>query len=404
MSAGGILAVLIALVAITMWRPLRAVRAALDVSHLLATGHAFLVLGVLLGLTMDHPTERALTSELTPLVSFVTGWIGFSVGVGFELKALRRMPGRLLAVAWTPALVAAVAVGVSAWPMLHAAGATGAESTGAALVVGLAAANSAPTLAAMLRRRRAGRLADVRPTLRMVELSATLDDALVVLLTLVAFALLRPPLEGTGSLVIIGLSLGAGVVLGVSAMLLLRGRASDDERLLLGFAVLTLAAGVAAWLRVSPTALAATAGFVLVNAAGERAASLVAVIRKAERPALVVLMTVIGVHTAHAASWLALSILGLMTIGRGAAKLASGRALLGIQVPVGGPLARSWALGLAPQGALGLLVALTLFHVWPSELARSVLGAVAVASLLNEAAAPALLARAVRTTRREAPA
>lgn len=404
MSPGGVVAILIGLVAITLWRPLRAVRAALDLTHLLATGHAFLVLGLLLGLSLDAATERALSLELTPLISFVAGWIGFSVGVGFELRVLRRLPGRLLAVAWAPALVAAAAVGAGAWPLLILAGASHAEAACAAIVVGAAAANSAPTLAALLRRRRAGRLVEVRPTLRMVELSATLDDALVVVLALTAFALFRPPAEATHPLLLVSLSIGAGAVLGVCAMLLLRGRASDDERLLLGLAVLTLAAGVATWLHVSPTALAATTGFVLVNAAGDRAAALVAVIRKAERPAVVVLMTVIGLHAASADSWLTLAIVGLMTVGRGLAKLAGGRALSRVQVPVGGPLSANWALGLAPQGALGPMIALTLFHVWQDDTARAVLGAVALASLLNEALAPALLARAVRVPRRGAPA
>ena len=58
--------------------------------------------------------------------------------------------------------------------------------------------------------------------------------------------------------------------------------------------------------------------------------------------------------------------------------------------------ARGWALGLVSQGNLGLMVALSFFHVWHDDLARSVLAAVALASAVNELLAPSLVMKALR--------
>jgi hypothetical protein len=55
-----------------------------------------------------------------------------------------------------------------------------------------------------------------------------------------------------------------------------------------------------------------------------------------------------------------------------------------------------WTLGLAPQGILGLVVALSFFHVWRDDLALAVLAAVALGGLINELLGPMLLLRVLR--------
>jgi hypothetical protein len=113
-----LLAALLLLVALTFWRPLRRVRSLLGVSHLLSTGHAFLVLGFLLGLAGGEWPMRVI-EEISPVVAFVAGWIGFATGMRFDLRVLRTVPLRAYAVALLPALAAALVVGGATFWGLH---------------------------------------------------------------------------------------------------------------------------------------------------------------------------------------------------------------------------------------------------------------------------------------------
>lgn len=398
-----IIALAVLAVAITFWRPLRRVRTALRLEYLLSTGHGFLLLGVLLGLAFGNWSAsgtllaRDITPDIAPIVAFVAGWVGFATGIRFEIRVLRLVPGRAFYVALMPALAAAIVVALASLGVLVAAGMPLTESLAASLVLGAAAASSGPTLAAVLRTRRAGRSPQARGMLRMVELSAGLDDAIVVLLAIVGFALFRSEPEPVYVIALLGLTLGGGGLLGVVTWLFLGGEASDDERLLLGLAMLAFIAGFAGWMLLSPAALAAIAAFVLTNLPGERSARLFQAVRRVERTAMVILMTVVGFHVAGAMSWLFVPLFIAMTAVRLAVKYLVGQQVAGpIPGTQGLSAARGWALGLVSQGNLGIMVALGFFYVWHDELARSVLAAVALASAANELLAPSLVMKALR--------
>jgi hypothetical protein len=154
-------------------------------------------------------------------------------------------------------------------------------------------------------------------------------------------------------------------------------------------------AGFGGWLLLSPAAIAAIAAFTLVNLPGGRAALLVDAVRRLERPAVVILMTVIGFHIAGALSWHALPIFVAMTVVRLAVK-----SLAGIRFDGAGMASiaagRGWGLGLTPQGILGLMICLSFLHVWNDEVARSVLAGVALAGIVNEILSPLLFVRLLR--------
>jgi hypothetical protein len=122
-------------------------------------------------------------------------------------------------------------------------------------------------------------------------------------------------------------------------------------------------------------------------------------------------------------SWTLLGLLGAMTALRLLAKVASAEA---VARPIPGSVREEWAeggrglrasffahaawspamtptpgwgQGLVPQGNLGLMVALTAYHVWADDVGLAVLAAVAIASLVNELLAPLMLARAVAARR-----
>lgn len=394
MSSAAVLAVLVVLLALSFWRPLRRLRRALGIAHLVATGHAFLVLGYVLGLAVGAERQIPVAHDLGPIIAFVAGWVGFATGMRFELRVLRTVPGRVFGLALVPALAAAVVVGGASAAWL---GIDTPEHIAAALVLAAVAASSGPTLAAVMRGRRAGRMPEARKTLRTIELSAGIADIVVVVLAMLAFALFRPVSEPFGPGWLMLLALTGAATLGAATWLFLYGRASDDERMLLGLAMLALVSGFGSWLYLSPAVVAAVAAFVAANLPGERATLLMNAVRRVERPAVVILMTMIGFYVAGPLTWQMVPLVVALTVLRLLAKLLAARNRPGpLPGAPGLATARGWACGLTPQGILGAMVALSFFQVWESELARAVLVAVAAASLVNELIAPMLMTRVLR--------
>jgi len=249
---------------------------------------------------------------------------------------------------------------------------------------------------AMIRARRPGRSSRARPVLRMIEFSAGIDEIVVVLLAMLAFAMFRTVPEPIAPIWLIAIGIGGGSLLGGVTWLFLGGRATEDERLLLGLGMLAFIAGFAGWLHLSPAGVAAISAMVLVNLPGERMAQLLRAVRRVERPAVVILMTVIGFHLTGGLTWAFLPLLFAMTILRLAVKRWAGNLVQGAVNTPGLKTSHRWGDGLAPQGSLGLMVTLSFFHVWSNDIARTVLGAVAAASLINELLAPALFLRLLK--------
>jgi hypothetical protein len=396
MSTAILVAVAVVAVALALWQRLR-VRTALSFQHLVGTGHAFLLLGALAGLLFEPARADAIVSDMSPLLALAAGWVGFASGMRFELAVLAPVPRRAFVVALVPAVVAAVLVGGSAAAVLLSAGVGTIQALAIAATLGAAAANSGPTLAALLRSRRGGRAATSRPTLRMIELSAGFDDALVIVLALVTFAVLRPTAEPIGAVLLLLFATGGGVLLGLVTWALLGGRADDDERLLLGLGILVFTAGFAGWLLLPPATVTAIAAFVLINLPGARMQLLLRAVRRLERPAVVLLMLMIGFLCAGPLHWVAAPLFGAMTGVRLAGKWWGGELASGTIAGARGlEPTPGWGQGLASQGNLGLIVALSLMSVWGDEIARSALFAAAAASVVNELIAPALLVRVVR--------
>jgi hypothetical protein len=395
MAKGLALGIILVAVALTYWRPLSRVRTALGLSHLVATGHVFLVLGFLLGLVFGEG-RVPLTDELSPVVALAAGWVGFATGMRFELRVLRTIPGRAFAVAWLPAASAAVGTGLAGGALLLLGGTAWTEALAAAFVLAAAAASSGPTLVALIRTRRPGRSSRARPVLRMIEFSAGIDDAVVVLLAMLAFGMFRTAAEPVAPIWLIAAALGGGALLGGVTWLFLGGPATEDERLLLGLGMLVFIAGFAGWLHLSPGAVAAFSAMVLVNLPGDRVAWFLDAVRRVERPAVVILMVAIGFHLTGRLTWMVAPLALAMTVVRLACKRQAANLVAELTVATGLRTTRDWGDGLAPQGVLGLIVALSFFHLWRDDVARTVLAATAGASILNEIIAPWLFVRLLK--------
>lgn len=387
MEKGLSLALVLIAVALLFWRPLRRVRAALSISHLIATGHVFLALGYALGWVAGGASKE-VSDQLAPVVAFVAGWIGFSTGIRFDFRILRTLPTRAYALGLFPSLFTAAVIGTGGLFLLERAGLEAAQACAGAIVLSAAAASSGPTLVALLRSRRAGRASAARPVLRMIEFSAGIADLLVVGLAIFAFAAFRPTSEPISALGLVATSMGGGVLLGVVTWLLLGGKAKQDERMLLGLGMLVSIAGFAAWLHFSPAAIAAASAIVLVNLPGKRNTQLLDAVRRVERPAMVVLMAVIGYHLTGNVSWMFFPLVLALTLARLLAHRFAGLFVSQSGVTPGLGTFPRWTDGLTPQGILGVMVALSFFHVWRDEAARTILAAIAVSSVLNEILAP----------------
>lgn len=390
---------LVVLLAVSFWAPLRNVRRMLGIAHLVASGYAFLVLGGVVGLAAGGESARPLVRDLGPIVAFAAGWVGFASGSRFEYRVLRTVPATAYLRALAPALAAAAAVGAASAALLVLAGAPLPQAIAGALCLAAAAASTGPTLAAVLRTQRARRSRDAAAMLRMIEFSSGISDGLVVILAVLAFALVRTGAEPSPPAVILLVAAGGGGVLGLALWLFLGGRASDDERMLLGLGMLAMIAGFGAWLEVAPAGIAAIAGAAAANLPGGRSEILIRAVRRVERPVVVILMAVIGLYIADARTGYIAALVGVMTAVRLGAKLVAGgppRAALPGAPNLGAP--RGWALGLAPQGILGLVVALGFFQVWRDDVGLAVLGAAAFGGLINEILGPLLLLRVLRRT------
>lgn len=396
MTGPALVAVLLAAAFLASARRFGRIREALGFSQLIVTGHAFLVLGAFVGLTITEPQLSAMTHLLTPMSALVAGTLGFSIGMRFHGRVLRVMPKGAARVALTPALgTAALTCGVAVL-VLRGLGVPTLDALAAALIAAAAAAASAPTLAAAIRRRRGGRSPDVLASLRLVELAAGLSNAVTLAAAVLAYGIMRAHGDGLATAFWVLCDLGFGLVTGLLTWLFLGGPARRDERLLFGIAMIAFTAGLAEWFGLSPAALCAVAGATLVNLPGDRMASMAQAIRRLERPALVILMTLAGVYAVQALHLALIPLVLLFTIVRAGALILLARRVNGRLAPSTGLAAgHDWGRGMLPQGSLGLVCALAFRQLWPGDAAGWVLAAIAFASVVNEIAAPRVLLAAL---------
>ncbi|MCB9787086.1 MAG: hypothetical protein H6744_10390 [Deltaproteobacteria bacterium] len=394
MSGPALVAVLLGAAFLASARRFGRFRQALGLTHLVVTGHAFLLIGALVGLAVTDVQLDAMAPVLTPIAALVAGTIGYSVGMRFHGRVLRAIPAGATRVALTPALGVALGTLALATVALAASGVTPASALAGGLVTAGAAAVSAPTLAAAIRRRRGGRSPDLLASLRLVELSAGLSNLLALTGAVFAFALTRAEGAGAATLFWVLCDVGLGLAAGLVTWLFLGGPARRDERLLLGVGMVAFTGGLAEWFGLSPAALCAVAGATLVNLPGDRMADMAQAIRRLERPALVMLMTLTGVYAVQDLGPAVLVLVALLTLGRAGALIVLARSVRGSLPPSSGLAAGpDWGKGLVAQGSLGLVCALAFRQVWPGHASGWALAAIAVASLINEIAAPPVLVR-----------
>ncbi len=328
------------------------------------------------------------------------GWIGFLYGSHFEWRLLRRYPPALYAAGFAEALLAFAVVAGAAWLLLRhglAADLPARELAAAALILGICASGTAPAGVFQLSPRR--RIANTdMSTLRFF---AAVDDLPAMVLLGLMSALLHPQVQGAPLGVPwlwLAFSVAIGLGLGIITHWLYPG--SDDVRhnslILLG--IVSLGAGAAFMLRLSPLFVTTLAGITFANLSPrkEHAYGLLA---EREHQLYAVFLLVAGVLFRF--DWAPIAILApAYLLLRAAGKVAGGYAGRALFLR-GGGVSPLIGAGMLFQGGMALAMVVSFQRTHLAELDHQVATTIVVGVVVNELLGP-LVAGLVLGGRREA--
>jgi hypothetical protein len=267
----------------------------LGVTLLLATGLPFLLLGAVFHIdTVGILTDKVLY-DLRPAFEFGLGWVGFVVGMRFEVRRLDRLPVGLGPAIVAQAIAPMLVVGLAGGGFLYLVGLSLNKDLWLySLLLAACAAASAPVSLAGLVFLYGKKVADL-----IEEITALDEVAALAVLALLAF-IQRPHVQTNWVLPVSAwflLSLGLGTLLGVLVYLLVRGAKNEAEEICFLLGGVALSAGVAGYLSLSIPVTCALAGALLTNLPLADRAGLDALLLSVERPLYLIFLLVVG------ASW-----------------------------------------------------------------------------------------------------
>lgn len=358
------------------------------------SGAEFLVIGALIGPQGLRVVDARTLVQLQPFLILALAWIGLLIGLQLRWNHLTRFPWPYFQVAGIQALgaMAVTFAGLTAlfflWTPMAAAGD---DRWRAALCLAAVAALSSPAAAV---RHRGGAGGHVLGLLRFVPAV----DPLVALLGIGALFVLWP--GGNGSL---GLDLGAihwmlasvggGIALGALFLLLLLTVHESDELVLVVLGMALFSGGLAAVFHLSPLVICLIQGIVLANGP-TRHDRLMHLFLRMERPLYVSLLVLAGAAWHFHDPW-GYGLAGVFLVFKFAGKFLGTRAALAV-TPLPFPVPREWWMGLVPQGAMAIAIAVTYHVIFDDDLAATVFAAVLVSTVVFAFVSQTLVERALR--------
>ncbi len=357
----------------------------LGVTVLVSAGIPFLVMGALFARDFIGILTPDILVDLKPVFEFGLGWVGFVVGLHFDVRRLDRMPASLSPVIAIESIVPMVTTAGLCAMALIGLGVpwTGADFARDALVLAACAAPSAP-ISLEVWGRRSGHLAA-----RMLDEITNIDEV-VGLAVLGAVAILYRPEDPNLRWVLppsawLLVTLGLGGVLGILTYVLLRGARNAGEELAYLLGAVALSAGVAGYLALSVPVVCALAGALLANLPLRDLGGLKRLMLTVERPIYLIFLLVVGASW-RPGEWQGWVLAPAFVLARVAGKRLG--AIWSKRIgPPELPSARLLALALAPQSPISIVVivsAATLYGGNTPERVRWAINAVIVSGVLTE--------------------
>ncbi|ABS28045.1 cation:proton antiporter [Anaeromyxobacter sp. Fw109-5] len=367
----------------------------IGVSHLVTAGLPFIALGMLARSPPFGVLSDDVLAQLAPVLRLGLGWIGFIVGFRLDARQLSGTDERAVASAALLSSLPFAAVVAAAAAVLVPSGALADRFSDPvflrdAIVLGTAASMTAATVPHLLPPgTQPAATAAVWRIVRLEEIAGILGLALVA-------AYFRPQgdavtwrLPGTAWLM---LTAGAGTLLGLVVLVLLRRARSGAEFSVLTLGSVAFSSGLAGYLHLSSVVVCFVAGVLLANFPGAHQARFRAVLDLLERPIHLVLLVILGAlwPTRSVTGWLLIPVfVGARVLGRWVgARTAARIGALELDEPARRVVAA------APVGSLAIAIVVNAQLLYPGGSIADAVVAVVGGALVTEA-----LVHAVRRRR-----
>ena len=357
----------------------------------LNSGFLFILLGVLLGPIFLNVLSPTVVRQLDPFIYLALGWIGFIVGIQFEWRLLERVPFRVFALAQLESIVtAAVLFGallcILLGPFFDTRVTAFEAWTGAIILTICGTISSSVTIHYYSQK-----FAASRKVLRLLEFLVSLHVFIPLLGVAILFSFFHIDQLGGAHFsgwLWLAIHLIIGALLGFMMFYLLRGRLSENERLLLILGSITFAAGIAGYLHISPIVVCFIAGIVYANMPGFNDVLMEVVLRHAERPVYLMMLILAGSlwDFRSLTAWGFLIVyVTVCFIAKGIALLAVSKAepILRFRFPLLG--------GVLAQGPLAIALIVGYEQIYQSAFLSHIVTAILAGAMLNEVLAGKLL-------------
>lgn len=373
----------------------RDLEARLGISEVIAAGLPFVVIGLVA--RAAGVLDAVVLQEISPILRLGLGWLGFVVGFQFDVRLLDQLPRGTAPFVGLAAGIPFVAVVLSSALVLL--GVEGFRPQAFvdpiflrdALLLGTAGAMTARGLHAVTR-------AGAVSALDEVSRFSWVEEVAAMFGLLVVAAYFRPhggsiawQLPGTAWLF---LTVGVGAITGVLGYVILRRPASNAESVLLLLGSITLAAGMASYLLISPVVVCCVAGMLLVNVPSGFRERTRETLQKLERPIYLLFLAVAGAlwDFSDLRGWVLMVVfVGARLGGRFLGVYLGVRSAEGLDIP---PSARR-ALAVAPMGPLAIAVVVNAQTLYPGGTIAQIVTAVIGGAFVTEVVVQ-LHARALR--------
>ena len=365
----------------------RALEHRLGISQVVTSGFPFVLLGVLARAPGINILRDSVLSDITPVLQFGLGWIGFHLGFRLDSKqhtaeaaGSRGTATVVILLTALPFVLITLATGLAMWGL--GLGQSLRDVSIDAIILGLAGALSAPT---------AERLAGTRSrrALDLLRSVGVMDDVVGVVTFACLAAFLHPQLDHGWQLPGVGwvfVTFGMAVVLGLITFLTLRGTDSSAENSTLLLGAVCLSTGLASTFSLAPLVVCFLAGVVLRNLPGDNKERLEEAFARLERPIYHLFLVIVGAlwRPESYEGWLILPVFVVIrALGRWAGARVA-RALPEDSRPHALKDTSDFDLVSPPMGQLAIAFIITAQTLHASEAMRSMVTAVVVGGIVIE--------------------